>query len=31
MAAVFDDLVMLLNAGISQRRMYFGNHPKVQA
>lgn len=31
MAAEFDDLVMLLNAGISQRRMYFGQHPKVLA
>lgn len=31
MSAVFDELVMLLNSGISQRRMYFGEHPKVAA
>ena len=27
----FDELVILLSTGISQRRMYFGEHPKVVA
>ena len=27
----FSDLIILLASGINQRRMYFNNHPKVQA